>query len=290
MEVVGAKAEVPTQSAERAITRFYDDALASAVKEAGRANAGIVSEVGKLVVSTLKEARIVATGVIQAPRRFARFLRDVAQRVRRGQPLQPPPLQIAGPVIEGVRWEPEGSPLWSMFAELLARSLNPSEVHGVHPAFAQLVGQLSPDEAQIVAWLASESIYLGRVFYILEHESYTHNEVVLVSPLEDLGFDTTGFSGDLSQLHAPRNVYMYVGHLTSLGLARTYQYEGHVAYEPPDKRAAFLEAFSVALTDFGRLFAIACMPPSSSPSAGRAVAEHRVTVVTLAPLDSPTKK
>jgi hypothetical protein len=65
-----------------------------------------------------------------------------------------PKLNVAGPALEGLRFTGEEPALRDMFINLLATSMNKDTATRAHPAFAEIIRQLTPDEALIVQYLA----------------------------------------------------------------------------------------------------------------------------------------
>ena len=64
--------------------------------------------------------------------------------------LVEPPLNILGPALEASKYYIEEESLRSMFAKLVASSMDDRKVDNVHPAFIEVIKQLSPLEAEII--------------------------------------------------------------------------------------------------------------------------------------------
>jgi hypothetical protein len=69
--------------------------------------------------------------------------------------LLPPPIETAGPVIQSLRFPDQDPTLRDMFLTLLASSMDGRYPSRSHPAFVDVVRQLSPLEARLIAVLAS---------------------------------------------------------------------------------------------------------------------------------------
>jgi hypothetical protein len=65
-----------------------------------------------------------------------------------------PKLIIAGPAIESMKYCGSEPHLRDMFANLLATSMDARVSSKAHPAFVEIVKQLSPDEARILSFMA----------------------------------------------------------------------------------------------------------------------------------------
>jgi Abortive infection alpha len=139
--------------------------------------------------------------------RLRNFIDNSVRRVPEEKRFRPAP-QILGPAIEGIRYEPEGTPIEVMFSELLSRSIDKDRVEEAHPAYPLIIRQLSADEAKI----------LGR---LKEHGF----DYVYTKALNDL---TKLFSGESTievdafprdGLSFPNNISFYFDHLNQLGLS-----------------------------------------------------------------------
>jgi hypothetical protein len=111
-------------------------------------------------------------------------------------------------VLEGIRYEPEDTPIDQMFSQLLSRSMDRERVNEAHPAYPIIIKQLSSDEAKILNSLKSSTY---DYVYTLDFDSqrkefYGHRKVEVDElPRADLSF--------------PENVPFYLEHLHQLGLA-----------------------------------------------------------------------
>lgn len=62
----------------------------------------------------------------------------------------PPKASVAGPAIEGLQYAFDEPELEDMFTSLIASAMNRTSADDVHPAFAQVVKQLDPQEASLL--------------------------------------------------------------------------------------------------------------------------------------------
>ncbi len=77
--------------------------------------------------------------------RLAELLHDTPQEC-----LQPPAPNVAGPTIEALRWVGDEATLREMYAKLLAVSMDRRISSRAHPAFVEIIKQLTPDEARLL--------------------------------------------------------------------------------------------------------------------------------------------
>lgn len=214
-------------------------ALEPVAKEAGALIGGMLRFVGRL-------PGYVADGT----RRVIRLIEEAYERVPPERQIEPPE-QAVILLLTAARHVPQDTPVWDMFAELLAKTIDRDAFKKVHPAFATLLGQMSPDEARIVAWLATNHGFgqLG----ITYHEAHR----------QDSGGGAIHVSSSLDvppklreQLDVPEMVELQLRNLERLGLLEGWGYTSlfHTrsagAFDAPESRSERLH-----LTPFGLLFA-----------------------------------
>lgn len=111
------------------------------------------SGTGKLLSLVLDGAgqALVATGS-----KLKRIVGRIEERVPEDRLIAAPP-EIAGPVLEGIRYLNEGSPLFEMFEQLLISACDRDALDNVHPAFPEVIKQLSAQEALLFQYIASDT-------------------------------------------------------------------------------------------------------------------------------------
>jgi len=218
------------------IKEIYQDGLSEPVKETG-----------KLVTDLIKTFRLVLAPIQFTAAwqdRLSRFIDHSVRQIPEDKRIAPPP-QILGPVLEGIRYEPEGTPIDEMFSELLSRSMDMTRVDEAHPAYPQLIRQLSSDEAILLRYLQGERISWERK-----------------AKVEGDGKAAFSYVPVADSLGAPHNLNFYAQHLEILGLALFHRslMNSEDAHGPGE--------FKLWLTNFGEHFVRACLrvSPSSDPS------------------------
>lgn len=68
--------------------------------------------------------------------------------------LQSPEPHLAGPALEALRYTGYQEELREMYAKLLASSIDKKTAINAHPAFVEIIKQLSPDEARLLKHLS----------------------------------------------------------------------------------------------------------------------------------------
>ncbi len=122
----------------------YKDGLSPAVKQ-----------VGALTADTLKSLRLF-TAPLQLlaayQDRFEKFCDRVRERVPESEQCDAAP-EIARPVMEAFAYTSDGSPMMSMFEELMAKAIDKHEAKKLSPQFAEIVKSLSPLQALLISRL-----------------------------------------------------------------------------------------------------------------------------------------
>jgi len=186
------------------IKQIYNDAIGPAAKEAGA--------IGEDLIKTLRLALVPFQFTAAFQDRVAHFIDKSVRAVPEDRRVAPPP-QIIGPVLEGIRYEPEDTPIDEMFSALLSNSMDQARFDTAHPSFPILIRQLSRDEAVILKELASRNFStVEKLDKNLERRSddepYWVNRVI--EKQLDFPFD---------KLLIPHKFDFYSNHMFNLGLA-----------------------------------------------------------------------
>jgi hypothetical protein len=123
----------------------YEDAIRPAAKEIGKTGEAL----GKAVNALL----LPLQGMVWGFNKIADLLtRELPRRLEAVPPenLQTPPPNVAVPVIESLRYTADEPTLRGMYLNLLSAAMDARTVASAHPAFAEIIRQLTPDEALIL--------------------------------------------------------------------------------------------------------------------------------------------
>jgi hypothetical protein len=250
MKMVDATDLVKAVPAE-VVKEVYSDAIADTLKEASKAGVDIVKTF-RLVLFPLQYGAMLQD-------RLARHLERALNRVPdedRIIPVEAMTLEIA----EKVRNQEEGSLIAEMYVSLLARAMDRNRVGEAHPAFVQVISQLSPDEALLIEQLSSSDPSL--------YTRVPGSEVAMLEADRAHAIALSNLSGDLKErvariaispeaLGQPDLIYTYIEHLVSLGLVEytnepwTAEFKGAQLHE--------CRFWFIGLNGFGKLFHRACL-------------------------------
>ncbi len=215
----------------------YRDVVKPAAKQTGQLAQDLIKTI-QLALTPLQFA-----GAYQD--RLRAFIDRSVRSVPEADRVSPAP-QILGPIVEGIRYEPEGTPLDEMFSKLLSSSMNSVRLGEAHPAYPTIIRQLSSAEARILSALKGQQ-------YDHVH-TRTYNQATNLFGAMTIEVDAL----PRDQLVFPDNVPLYMQHLDRLGLAGIFQVGNQEALFDGGKRTAVRVRSTYRLTEFGEAFVRAC--------------------------------
>lgn len=117
-----------------------------------------LSEVGNAIQGITRVALAPITGMVWSYDKISEYL-DYAipkyfedRKIKKSKIISPEP-SIAVPTIEAMRYTANSQELRQMFTNLLASSMNTETAETAHPAFVEIIKQLSPKEAIFLTYL-----------------------------------------------------------------------------------------------------------------------------------------
>ena len=186
----------------------YQDIVQPAAQEFGKA----LQTVAKTVHVALAPVSALVWGYDQLKDFISTKVADRLKNVPPENIVTPKP-NVAGPALESLRYTGHEPSLSDLYANLLAAAMDKATAHGAHPAFVEIIRQLTPDEAKLVG-LFVHDIALPLLNVRWEYKNPTAEKTggkeVLVN-----------FSrlGEMAQCEFPQLTPTYVDNLCRLGLA-----------------------------------------------------------------------
>lgn len=247
---------------------IYQDLAQPAVKQVGKA----LETVGKAINVALAPVGALVWGYEKCQDFISTKVADRLKHVPPEDIITPKP-NVAGPAIEALRYTGHEEELSDLYANLLASSMDKKTASGAHPAFVEIIKQLTPDEAKIVALFSS-----ARAFPLLNVQA-NHKE----DPEQLKGGNTmlSHFSllGEEAGVEFVSLVPAYLDNLCRLGLAdylgSGQYYTAPGIYDPLENHPRVLalkaeieadpemqcdlEKTGLILTDLGKQFAKVCV-------------------------------
>ena len=186
------------------IKELYKDLLQPSAREVG-AGLGSVAKTARFVLAPFEYLGNLHD-------RYLFFLKRLHEKVE-GKNLQEVSPQLSGPVLEGLRFLEDDSLLAEMFINILARALDRETASTAHPAFVEILKQLSPDEALIL--------------YKIKKRSYEFHVQLDFDPVENRFHIDRVIRNDfpVDELVYPGNYTMYINHLSYLNVAGIPEYK-----------------------------------------------------------------
>lgn len=123
------------------LDKAYDDLASPALKE-----------VGDMLHNGVKSLRFLFAPIdilAKQQDRFQNFLKRIDAKVDSDNLIDADP-RIIGETFEVLKYSKEDSILTELFINLLAKSVDKTKQSKCHPAFPNIIRQLSPDEAVII--------------------------------------------------------------------------------------------------------------------------------------------
>lgn len=223
------------------VDKVYQDALSPAMQQ-----------IGKALESVAKTSRFLLAPIdyLAAQHdRWQRYLQKVASKVKEENLIEGHP-QIVIPTLEGLSLTYENSLLSELFINLLANSIDKTKQEFAHPAFPNIVNQLSHDEAVILFFLKQKAFSVRQRSDMDGDSTFFINKVTIKEefPIDKLQF--------------PQHIWIYMNHLYSLNLAGTWQvgYQETIYDDKGERQTGVFINSERRLADFGKLFTNACVP------------------------------
>ena len=148
--VVTETVRVVTELAK--VVPIYPDAIQPAAKEVGKS----LHLVARAVNAALTPVEALVWGIEQ----IRDFVRERVSKKLEGVPpddVQQPKAYIAVPAIEALRYIGKESDLSELYANLLATSMDKVTAYRAHPAFVEIIKNMSPDDARIMRFLETNT-------------------------------------------------------------------------------------------------------------------------------------
>lgn len=202
----------------------YQDVVQPAAQEIGKG----LQTVAKTVHIMLAPVSALVWGYDQVKDFVSTKVADRLKNVPPENLVTPKP-NVAGPALEALRYTGHESSLSDLYANLLASSMDSNTAEGAHPAFVEIIKQLTPDEAKLVSLFLSDialPLVNLRWEYMPNEQGNSGGKEVLVH---------YSHLGVIAGCEFPHMTPSYIGNLCRLGLAEVptfWQYTNSDVYAP----------------------------------------------------------
>lgn len=125
--------------------QVYNDGLQPAIKETGKALALIPQTINAALVPLRK-------WIVKSEYNFAETQKLLEQKLSQvdAEHIVTPEAYVAIPAMQAISYSMDSKELRNLYANLLARSMIDLEKDKVHPAFIEVIKQLTPNEAKFI--------------------------------------------------------------------------------------------------------------------------------------------
>lgn len=139
-------------------TPVYQDLIQPSAKKLGKGLVPTAKVIAETTNRTVKMALAPLMGLLWGWERIQEIIlpelgRRFEDKLHR---LITPELTVAGPVLESLRFAGGKPLLREMYVNLLATAMDKETAEKAHPAFAEIIRQMTPDEARIVQFFSVE--------------------------------------------------------------------------------------------------------------------------------------
>ncbi|HEY6159201.1 MAG TPA: DUF4393 domain-containing protein [Gemmatimonadales bacterium] len=211
----------------------YEDVVQPAAREIGK---GL-----QTVAKTIHIALAPVAGLVWGYETMRDYLGEALTKRLKGVPTEriiTPQAMIAGPALDALKYAGPDPELRELYANLLARAMDERTAQEAHPAFVEILRQLTPDEARILRLFAERSGF--PVVSVLSHAPEGGYDWVL-----------RHFSmlGEQAGCAFPGLIATYLDNLCRLGLVGLYEDKRDAtpnAYDAPRAHPAVAEAMKQA--------------------------------------------
>lgn len=146
--------------------KVYDDGLHPAVLEIGKTLALLPQAVN----AALAPLQIWIVNKEYNVEETKKLLEQKLSRVG-AEHIVTPDAYVAVPAMQAISYSMDSKELRNLYANLLARSMVNTEKDKVHPAFVEIIKQLSPDEARLISSLIDvDSVPLIDIHRVVNNE------------------------------------------------------------------------------------------------------------------------
>lgn len=194
------------------------------------------------------------------------FEQDLKVKVKNISPenLREPPLMLAGPILESLKYTYDEEALREMYENLLASAMDSSKVNSTHPSFVDAIKQMSPLDAQVLSKIVdNKQLRCAEITFDYEQNTYVNGmPKYFVLELFELA-DPFLVSASISNL-----ARLSLIEVTQVGFIdadyeelKNHQYvkQREEKYRELNNITVNIHKHAIVINDYGKAFARACM-------------------------------
>ncbi len=196
----------------------YKDVLQPAAKDFGTEIKPLGQDLGKLTVRAIRAVLAPINAVVWSYERIEAGIMPLLQQklANRLDKLVTPPAMIAGPIVEALRFAGSNDTLRETYVNLLATSMDGDTVQYAHPAFVEIIRQMTPDECRIMQYINWQVMIPLLSFHVVPH--YFRPDPVTGQTGTHTACSNFSSLGRDANCEAPDFTAVYINNLVRLGL------------------------------------------------------------------------
>lgn len=174
-----------TESVGKAIETvptLYEDALKPTATESGKLLSLIPKTINAALTPLRKWIAEREYNIAETEALLAKKLEHVS-----AEKIVTPDAYVAVPAIQAISYSMDSKVLKNLYANLLARSMNISTKDWVHPAFIEIIKQLSPNDVQVLEKICSDNSFQMINVYVCKYD--TKNPRPFDQPIQKYGYE-----------------------------------------------------------------------------------------------------
>ncbi|MDI1446577.1 DUF4393 domain-containing protein [Polyangium sp. 6x1] len=268
--IEAGKVVVESTALAVAVKKVYPDALQPLTKQVGNT----LETAGSLINTVLRPVKSAALGVNLVFDKVDAWLTEKLKNVPK-EKIVAPPTNIAAPAMLQLAFiseDEEMNELRNLYVELLATAMNTDRRKLAHPAFVDIIKQMTPEEARMLQKIArdisSQSVGDKPTYPIIEYRRIDKGQEGY-HPIGRI-YTVDGDCGTLLDDMRPLDNFQRLGIITidfTTYLSDSSRYEplqnlkGLKSVEARAKKMGITvdtDNGTIQVTDFGRMFIIAC--------------------------------
>jgi hypothetical protein len=198
---------------------------------------------------------------------FKKSLDRKAERIPE-ENLQAPAPVIVGPIMQALGYTVHEEPLREMFTSLLATAMDSETAKNAHPAFVEIIKQISPDEAKILSFISDDNYPVVDIQKTIENGGFH----LIFSNLSFIPEDSGCEHKNLGPSYLENLCRLAITEIPSgVSISINSQYsrledwfnskEGTQAVHSNGTKVFNIERKIIRLTAFGKQFVAACVKP-----------------------------
>ena len=130
---------------------LYDDALKPATQESGKTLALIPRAINAALIPLRQWIAEREYKLAETEKLLAKKLENVAE-----DKIVTPEAYVAVPAIQAISYSMDSEELRNLYANLLAKAMNSDTKDMVHPAYTNIISQMTPLEAKVLHYISNE--------------------------------------------------------------------------------------------------------------------------------------